>query len=68
MPYHLATRQAMVGRSGFEPLNPKEQIYSLPRLATSLRLHEINGADYRNRTYNLLITNQLLYQLSYFGI
>ena len=36
MPYHLATRQAMVGRSGFEPLNPKEQIYSLPRLATSL--------------------------------
>ena len=41
----------------------REQIYSLPRLATSLRL-QINGADYRNRTYNLLITNQLLCQLS----
>ena len=23
-----------------------------------------NGADYRNRTHNLLITSQLLYQLS----
>ena len=41
----------------------REQIYSLPRLATSLRLHT-TGADYRNRTYNLLITNQLLCQLS----
>ena len=26
----------VVGRNGFEPLNPKEQIYSLPRLTTSL--------------------------------
>ena len=26
----------VVGESGFEPLNPKEQIYSLPRLAASL--------------------------------
>ena len=56
----------MVERNGFEPLNPKEQIYSLPRLATSLSL-QINGAENRNRTRNLLITNQLLYQLSYFG-
>ncbi len=29
----------MVGRGGFEPPNPKEQIYSLPRLATSLSPH-----------------------------
>ena len=40
MPYHLATRQysikEMVEGHGFEPWNPKEQIYSLPRLATSL--------------------------------
>ena len=56
----------MVERGGFEPPNPKEQIYSLSRLATSLSLH--NGAENRNRTRNLLITNQLLYQLSYFGI
>ena len=27
-----------------------------------------NGAENRNRTRNLLITSQLLYQLSYFGI
>ena len=26
-----------------------------------------NGAENRNRTRNLLITSQLLYQLSYFG-
>ena len=26
----------VVEGSGFEPLNPKEQIYSLPRLASSL--------------------------------
>ena len=45
----------------------REQIYSLPRLATSLRLH-LAGADYRNRTYNLLITNQLLCQLSQVGM
>ena len=30
----------MVGGHGFEPWNPKEQIYSLPRLTTSLTLHK----------------------------
>ena len=29
----------MVEGHGFEPWNPKEQIYSLPRLTTSLSLH-----------------------------
>lgn len=29
--------------------------------------HEKDGAEERNRTSDLLITNQLLYQLSYFG-
>ena len=53
---------------GFEPWNPKEQIYSLPRLTTSLSLHNLNGADRGSRTPNLLITSQLLYQLSYFGM
>ena len=31
----------VVERDGFEPSNPKEQIYSLPRLATSLPLQVI---------------------------
>ena len=44
----------------------REQIYSLSRLATSLPLQK-NGAETRTWTRNLLITNQLLYQLSYFG-
>ena len=41
--YHLR----MVEGDGVEPSNPKEQIYSLPRLATSLPFHK-NGAG--NRT------------------
>ena len=31
--------------SGFEPLNQKERIYSPPRLATSLLLHDINRSN-----------------------
>ena len=57
----------MVEGHGFEPWNPKEQIYSLPRLTTSLSLQK-NGADRGNRTPNLLITSQLRYQLRYVGI
>ena len=46
-----------------------QQIYSLPPLATR-ELHQIYyfekiGAGERTRTPDLLITNQLLYQLSY---
>ena len=68
MPYHLATRQyRMVGEHGFEPWNPKEQIYSLPRLTTSLTLHKKSGVDRGNRTPNLLITSQLRYLLRYVG-
>jgi hypothetical protein len=48
--------------SGFEPLNPKERIYSPSRLATSLLLH--NGAG-QNRTADTWSFNPLLYQLSY---
>ncbi len=43
-----------MGEGGFEPPKPKQQIYSLPHL-TAL---ELSHTD-------LLITNQLLYQLSY---
>ena len=57
----------MVEGDGVEPSNPKEQIYSLPRLATSLSLHK-SGADRGSRTPNLMITSQLRYQLRYVGI
>ena len=66
LPLGYEAKKQVVERHGFEPWNPKEQIYSLPRLATSLTLQN-NGAENRNRTRNLLITSQLLYQLSYFG-
>ena len=46
-----------------------QQIYSLPPLAAwvspQIRKHGANG---RIRTPDLLITNQLLYQLSYIGL
>jgi hypothetical protein len=47
----------------------KQQIYSLPPLATWVSpLVPIHGANGRIRTPDLLITNQLLYQLSYIGL
>ena len=55
----------MVG-SGFEPPNPKERIYSPPRLAR-LRYPTINGAG-RNRTADTWSFNPLLYRLSYRAI
>ncbi len=48
-----------------------QQIYSLPPLATRELSHiqfALNGAGGRTRTPDLLITNQLLYQLSYTSI
>ena len=42
-----------------------QQIYSLPPLATRETIHK---ADDRTRTDNLLITNQLLCQLSHIGM
>ena len=33
--------QKVVEGHGFEPWNPKEQIYSLPRLTTSLSLQKV---------------------------
>ena len=55
----------MVEESGFEPLNPKERIYSPSRLATSLLLH---GGAGQNRTADTWSFNPLLYQLSYRAI
>ena len=69
MPYHLATRQTQKWWREMDSNHRTrwEQIYSLSRLATSLPLQK-NGAETRTWTRNLLITSQLLYQLSYFGI
>ena len=40
------TPRIMVGEDGFEPPNPKELIYSQPRLATSLFAHNFNPYDF----------------------
>ena len=49
----------------FELPNPKERIYSPPRLATSLSLQHIKNGPRRIRTADTLSFNQVLYQLSY---
>jgi hypothetical protein len=54
----------MVEGGGFEPPKLSRQIYNLLPLATREPLLNLNGADYRNRTGDLLITSQLLYRLS----
>ena len=56
---------------GFEPSKLSQQIYSLPPLATREPIHNlifVMQADDRTRTDNLLITNQLLCQLSHIGL
>jgi hypothetical protein len=58
-----------VGREGFEPPKLARQIYSLFHLATleSPQYNIISRASGGTRTPDQLITNQLLYQLSYAG-
>ena len=56
----------LVGEGGFEPpKDRRQQIYSLPHLTALEFPHIKTGAGGRIRTPDLLITNQLLYQLSY---
>ena len=56
---------AMVGEGGFEPPKPKAtDLQSAPFDRSGIPPYEI-GAGGRIRTPDLLITNQLLYQLSY---
>ena len=52
----------MVESRGIEPLTSTVQAWRSPCWANSP-----NGADSRTWTHNLLITSQLLYQLSYVG-
>ncbi len=47
----------------------RQQIYSLPPLAAWVSPHgSARGANGGTRTHDRLITNQLLYQLSYIGL
>ena len=60
------------GRTDSNHRSETQQIYSLSPLATRELPHMkfvfcLNGAGRRTRTPDLLITNQLLYQLSYTG-
>jgi hypothetical protein len=57
-------RKNMVEGDGFEPSKLSQQIYNLLPLATREPLQDLDGADYRSRTGDLLITSQLLYLLS----
>ncbi len=60
----------MVVGGGFEPPKLSRQIYSLIPLATR-EPHQhflLRGAGTKSRTRDLLITSQLLYQLSYTGL
>ena len=59
------------GRTDSNHRSDTQQIYSLSPLATRELPHIqfvcLNGAGRRTRTPDLLITNQLLYRLSYAG-
>ena len=50
--------------AGFEPA----AFWSRTKRATKLRYTSKNGANEGTRTLDLLITNRLLYQLSYIGV
>ena len=60
---NCSTPRHLVGGIGFEPMKAKPaDLQSAPFNHSGIRPH---GASNRTRTYDLLITNQLLYQLSY---
>ena len=66
-----AERQCLVGEGGFEP--PKASpadLQSVPFGHSGIPPYSVApcGAGGRTRTPDLLITNQLLYQLSYISI
>ncbi len=54
----------LVEVTGFEPAT----FWSRTKRATKLRYTSMTGANEGTRTPGLLITNQLLYQLSYIGM
>ena len=54
----------MVGRRGFEPLKSKDSGFTVRPIWPLWNLPNLLRATCRDRTNDLLITNQLLYQLS----
>lgn len=56
----------LVGKGGFEP--PKSTTADLQSAPFGHSGTYPRGAGNKTRTYDLLITNQLLYQLSYVGL
>ena len=75
MPYHLATRQNTGGERWIRTTEPEGTDlqsaafghFAIPPNQFNKWLNIINGAGNRTWTHNLLITSQLLYQLSYSG-
>ena len=53
-----------VGRRGFEPLKSKDSGFTVRPIWPLWNLPKKSRATCRTRTNDLLITNQLLYQLS----
>ena len=51
LPLNYAPINKMVEGDGFEPPNPKERIYSPPRLATSLPLQMVPAKGVEPSTY-----------------
>ena len=49
----------VVGEDGFEPPNPKELIYSQPRLATSLFAHDVKDIHVLFLTWWMLQVSNL---------
>ena len=68
VPYHLATRQSKWWGEMDSNHWTRRNRFTVCRVWPLRYLPIKNGAENRNRTRNLLITSQLLYQLSYFGI
>ena len=57
-----------VGRRGFEPLKSKDSGFTVRPVWPLWNLPVQQRAREGSRTHDLLITNQLLYQLSYSGL
>ena len=56
LPLGYEAKLQVVERGGFEPPNPKEQIYSLPRLASSLSLQVVPKTGIEPVTYWLQVS------------
>ena len=58
----------LVGEDGFEPSKRRRNRFTVCPMHSGTLPYSINGAGGRIRNPHLLITNQLLYQLSYTSV